>query len=79
MATLTPILAVELAKMAYAIQKPLSGGIYRVEPTQMINRHFSFDLTHGPLKGISGGAMAHYQQKSTGFALIGNGKGEFFN
>ncbi|AQQ00006.1 MULTISPECIES: lipase family protein [Pseudoalteromonas] len=73
MATLSPILCAELAKISYDIQKPDRRGRYTVIASNYLENIFSFDLSNGPIKGTSGGAIAHATGHQTGFVLVGKG------
>ena len=78
MATLTPKLAVQLASIAYDIKDPSSSGLYRFgKSAPDVDRNFQFDLSNGPIQGISGSILARMLKRSTGFAMIGKGKAHY--
>lgn len=78
MATLSPKLAVQLASAAYDIKAPGSSGIYYFgKSSPDIGRSFQFDLANGPIQGISGSILARLLNRSTGFAAVGKGKGQY--
>jgi len=74
MAALSPALTAELAKLAYAIKKADIFGNYGIETSISLGNHFTFDLSNGPIKGVSGGAVAHAKGVQTGFVLVGHGR-----
>jgi len=73
MATLPPSICSELAAIAYNIKQIDRRGRYDLKASPVIKNHFSFNLTKGPIKGISGGSIAHAKGIQTGFILIGQG------
>ncbi|GAA77610.1 lipase family protein [Pseudoalteromonas sp. BSi20495] len=73
MSTLSPVICAELATISYDIHKPTKRGRYLLETSATLKSLFSFDLSNGPIKGISGGAMAHATGHQTGFVLVGKG------
>ncbi|MDX1391455.1 MAG: lipase family protein [Rheinheimera sp.] len=78
MATLTPKLAVQLASAAYDIKAPGSSGIYYFgKSAPDIDKSFQFDMAKGPIQGISGSILARMLKRSTGFAAVGKGKGQY--
>lgn len=78
MATLTPKLAVQLASAAYDIKAPGSSGIYYFgKSAPDIDKSFQFDMSKGPIQGISGSILARMLKRSTGFAAVGKGKGQY--
>jgi len=74
MSTLPPVICAELANLAYGIKKPNRFGIFSIESTSILDNLFSFNLTEGPITGISGGDVAHAKGSQTGFVLVGKGK-----
>lgn len=76
MAVISPRIASELAEAVYQIRMPDRRGRYSVESGPELNSCFDFDLANGPVQGISGGFMGLFQ-KTSGFALIGHGKGRY--
>lgn len=78
MATLTPKLAVQLASIAYEIKEPSSSGLYRFgKSAPDVDRAFQFDLSNGPIQGISGSILARMLKRSSGFAMVGKGKASY--
>lgn len=77
MPTLTPSMAVKLASLAYEIKAPGSSGSYDFDAAPEIRNAFSFDLSNGPIRGVSGSMLARMLKRSTGFAMIGKGKGQY--
>ncbi|WP_417521752.1 lipase family protein [Marinobacter sp.] len=78
MATLSPRIASELAELAYQIREVNPKGHYRLATAGMDTvKHFTFDLSNGPIHGVSGGFFGLFQ-KSSGFALVGEGKNTAF-
>ena len=78
MATLSPRIASELAELAYQVRETNPEGHYRLATVGMdAVKHFTFDLSNGPIRGISGGFFGLFQ-KSSGFALVGEGKNTLF-
>lgn len=76
MATISPHIASLLADSAYDIKKQSAIGGYRLgDNADLLEKHFSFDLSNGPIKGVSGGFLSHLFHRTTGFALLGEGKG----
>lgn len=74
---ISPRIASELAELVYEIQSPNAYGNYRVAVSNLEARKcFDFDLSGGPIMGVSGGLFGLFQ-KTSGFALIGSGKGQF--
>jgi len=71
---ISPRVASQLANSVYDIQKPTRDG-YKLKLPSEINKHFSFDLSNGPIKGKSGGSL--FIKKTTGFAVIGQGIGMY--
>ncbi len=77
MATLSPRIASELAELVYQIREANFAGNYRLATADMIvDSVFDFDLSRGPIHGVSGGFWGLYQ-KTSGFALVGTGKNTF--
>tara|TARA_R110002126_G_scaffold38317_16_gene114481 strand:+ start:4334 stop:5506 length:1173 start_codon:yes stop_codon:yes gene_type:complete len=80
MSALTPRVAAELAEIAYQIERPTASGIYRLNLGSFEAKNcFSFDLSQGPVKGVSGGTLFSLFNKTTGFALVGKGINQFSN
>ncbi|MBV2128558.1 lipase family protein [Arsukibacterium indicum] len=78
MAALTPRVAAELADIVYQIERPSASGIYRLNMANYELRNcFSFDLSAGPVRGVSGGSLFSLFNKTTGFALVGKGINNF--
>ncbi|MBU2870475.1 hypothetical protein [Colwellia sp. E2M01] len=77
MLNLTPKLASELAELSYQIKTANKHGKYRVAASQLVDSSFNFDLSNGPIKGVSGGFLSHLFNRTTGFALLGQGKGVY--
>lgn len=77
MKNITPQLASQLAEVVYQIQKPSRNGTYNLvgKEAAYVKKHFDFQLSDGLVKGVSGGFFSHLFNRSTGFALIGQGKG----
>lgn len=75
MPVLSPKLASLLADESYNIKDKSAQKIYRTG--SIIDKHFDFDLSSGPVQGVSGGFWSHLFNWSTGFALIGKGKGKY--
>jgi len=73
MTTLSPAITAEFARLAYAIKKADIFGSYGLEASPSLRNSFSFDLENGPIKGISGGDIAHAKGIQTGFVLVGKG------
>ncbi|MCG6202598.1 lipase family protein [Psychromonas antarctica] len=79
MSRLTPRIASQIAISVYDIQKPSSLGGYRIDAKEAkgLSDYFTFDLSNGPIKGVSGGFFSHLLNRTTGFALVGQGKGVY--
>ncbi|MDX1536301.1 lipase family protein [Arsukibacterium sp.] len=78
MPALTPRVAAELADIVYQIERPSSSGIYRLNMGNYELRNcFNFDLSAGPVRGVSGGSLFSLFNKTTGFALVGKGINQF--
>ncbi|PCM44863.1 lipase family protein [Marinobacter sp. ANT_B65] len=78
MATLSPRIASELADLVYQIREANIAGDYRLFTGGMeVDNVFDFDLSRGPIHGVSGGFFGFFQ-KSSGFALVGEGKNAAF-
>ena len=74
MSVLTPRVAAELADIVYQIERPGASGVYRLNMGSYEAKNcFSFDLSQGPVKGVSGGTFFSLFNKTTGFALVGKG------
>lgn len=74
MAVISPRIASEIAELVYQIRMPDRTGRYSVEGSAELSKSFDFDLSNGPVHGVSGGIFTLFQ-KTSGFALIGWGKG----
>lgn len=79
MTTITPKIASDLASLVYDIRTPTSRGIYRFSRDSESTKHFAFDLSNGPVQGVSGGGPFGLFNKTTGFAIIGQGKERYKN
>ncbi|MDR6984361.1 pimeloyl-ACP methyl ester carboxylesterase [Rheinheimera pacifica] len=78
MSALTPRVAAELAEIVYQIERPSASGVYRLNLGNYEARNcFSFDVSQGPVKGVSGGTLFSLFNKTTGFALVGKGINQF--
>ncbi|SNY45003.1 Lipase (class 3) [Arsukibacterium tuosuense] len=78
MTALTPRVAAELADIVYQIERPSASGIYRLNMGNYELRNcFNFDLSEGPVTGVSGGSLFSLFNKTTGFALVGKGINQF--
>ncbi len=79
MKKITPRLSSQLANVVYQIETPDRAGKYNLIGKEAISvkKHFNFDLSNGPVKGVSGGFLSHLFNRTTGFALLGKGKGIF--
>ncbi|RBP78759.1 lipase (class 3) [Shewanella putrefaciens] len=75
MPTLPPKIAVQLASLAYDIKDPINGRYTLNSPD--VERNFSFDLSNGPIKGVSGSIFSRLLNRKTGFAIVGTGKEQF--
>lgn len=76
MGSISPRVASELADLVYQIKSPDSFGNYRVNLANLdVNRYFNFDFSSGPVHGRTGGLFGIYK-KTTGFAIIGQGKNQ---
>ena len=73
MAALPPSICTELATQAYVIKKADRRGRFPLVTSMTLDNYFTFDLSNGPIKGISGGAVAHAKGVQTGFVLVGHG------
>ncbi|WP_166268645.1 lipase family protein [Marinobacter caseinilyticus] len=78
MLAISPRLASELAEIVYGVMQPGATGTYKLTQSPELDKHFSFDLSKGPINGSSGGFLGLYR-KTSGFAVIGHGKGPFQN
>lgn len=77
MTAISPRVASELAELVYQVQAPDSFGNYRLAVSNLdVKNFFEFDLSGGPVHGVSGGFLGMFQ-KSSGFALVGQGKGQY--
>lgn len=81
MSVITPKIAAQLGNLAYSVRKPTSRGEYRLfgKDATELSHYFDFNLSNGPIKGVSGGLLSHLFNKTTGFALLGEGKGAYKN
>ncbi|GAA6171782.1 lipase family protein [Colwellia sp. KU-HH00111] len=77
MLNIPPKLASELAELSYQIKTANKQGKYRVAASQLVDSSFDFDLSNGPVRGVSGGFFSHLFHRTTGFALLGQGKGVY--
>lgn len=77
MNTLTPQMASQLANAAYLIRTPERSGYSLGKLPPQITRNFSFDLSNGPVQGISGGMFSRLFNRQTGFAIVGQGKNQY--
>jgi len=75
MPTLSPKIASNFALASYDIQDKTPTAVFRIGGG--LDQHFNFDLSKGPVQGVSGGFFAHLFNQKTGFALVGQGKGAF--
>jgi len=75
-ASISPRLASELAERVYQIRSPDRTGNYALETSAELRQSFEFDVSAGPIRGVSGGLFGLYR-KTSGFAMIGHGKGQF--
>ncbi|WDE12125.1 lipase family protein [Thalassomonas haliotis] len=73
MSLLSPKIAAELANFAYRFRTvntaPNINGIPAI-----LRSNFDFNLSDGPVQGVSGGFFSHLFNRSTGFAVMGQGK-----
>ena len=74
MQELSPKLVAELASVAYQAMAPLNNGKLRLDTSQDIDTHFTFNISSKAVNGTSGGYVAKVKNQKTGFALIGQGK-----
>ncbi|WDE05163.1 lipase family protein [Thalassomonas viridans] len=74
MSVLTPRIAAELAEFVYQFKNASSTGISNFASTSLIEKNFDFNLSNGPVQGVSGGFFSHLFNRSTGFAVMGQGK-----
>lgn len=77
MNTLTPQMASMLANAAYEIRKPSVTGYKLGALPPHITNNFTFDLSNGPVQGVSGGIFSRIFNRQTGFAVIGQGKNQY--
>ncbi|MCG6202833.1 hypothetical protein [Psychromonas antarctica] len=79
MSVITPRIASQLALMSYEIRKPSARGEYSLlgDDADELSKYFDFNLSNGPIKGVSGGFLSHLLNRTTGFALVGQGKGVY--
>ncbi|WKE65111.1 lipase family protein [Gallaecimonas kandeliae] len=75
MPALSPKMAAYMANMVYDIKNPGPTGRFRMSVDPIVGRHFDFDLSEGPVSGVSGGLVSKVMQLRTGFGVIGKGKG----
>ena len=79
MGTLSPRTASELADLVYQVQTVPPSGVYRLITDGMeVDKFVDFDLSKGPIQGVTGGFFGLFT-KSSGFALVGNGKSSLKN
>lgn len=80
MSVITPRIASLLANTAYDIKDKSSLGGYRLDKNaKELQQYFNFNVSDGPIKGVSGGIFSHLFNRTTGFALMGTGKGPYKN
>ena len=72
MSVLSPAIAAELANFAYQFRTPTAPQSIKTPP--ILKTNFDFNLSNGPVQGISGGFFSHLFNRSTGFAVMGQGK-----
>ena len=79
MPIITPRIASLLANSAYQIEAPNIRGQYELigPGVEQLEKIFDFNLSNGPIKGISGGFLSHLFNRTSGFALMGEGKGVY--
>ncbi|WP_159819857.1 lipase family protein [Colwellia sp. 20A7] len=79
MNNIPPQLVSQLANVVYQIQEPDRAGKYNLRGKEAVyvKKHFDFNLSNGPVKGVSGGFLSHLFNRTTGFALLGQGKGVY--
>ena len=77
MSTLTPTQAVQLASLAYDAKDMKSTKFINGLLHSSLRKNFSFSVNEDAIQGISGGFFSHLLNLSTGFALVGHGKGDF--
>ncbi|MDX5405615.1 MAG: lipase family protein [Chromatiaceae bacterium] len=77
MNTLTPQMASQLANAAYLIRTAERDGYSLGRLPPQITKNFSFDLSNGPIQGVSGGMLSRMLNRKTGFAVIGQGKSQY--
>lgn len=78
MITLQPKAAAWLAEVPYAAEKIKPGRTY-VPQEKAISAHFDFSQTGGVIHGTSGSVISKLFNRTTGFAIVGKGKGRFSN
>ena len=76
MKTITPKTAVWLARAPYEAQDIKAGRSY-TGGKKFITEHFDFSQTGGVVHGTSGSIISTLFNRTTGFAIIGKGKGHF--
>lgn len=74
MQAITPKIASDLASLVYDIRTPTARGIYRFNRHSESTRYFDFDLSDGPVTGVTGTWFDRLMNRRTGFAIIGKGK-----
>ncbi|MBU2870477.1 lipase family protein [Colwellia sp. E2M01] len=77
MSTISPHIASLLADTSYKIKDSGRAGYQLGKNAKKLNKFFTFDLSDGPVKGVSGGFLSHLFNRTTGFALLGQGKGVY--
>lgn len=75
MPIISPRTASLLADTAYKIKDSGRAGYRLGDNADVLEKYFDFDLSNGPVKGVSGGFFSHLFDLTTGFALLGQGKG----
>jgi triacylglycerol lipase len=76
--TVPPKTAVWLANAPYDAENIRAGQKFIPEAKELTN-HFDFSQTGGVIHGISGSIISTLFNRTTGFAIIGKGKGHFSN
>ena len=78
MNTLTPRIAVWLAREPYEVQNIAPGKRFTPK-ADALKDYFDFSQTGGVIHGTSGGVFSTLFNRTTGFAIVGKGKGRFSN
>ncbi|KKO45762.1 hypothetical protein WG68_08585 [Arsukibacterium ikkense] len=76
MKTITPKTAVWLARAPYEAQDVKAGQNFTAGK-RFLTEHFDFSQTGGVVHGTSGSVISSLLKRTTGFAIIGKGKGHF--